>query len=86
MTSGQTLTILEGHTGWVQSLAFSPDGKTLVSGSADRSVRTWKIDARELADTICGTVNRVITPEEWKQFVGHDIPYDEYKPCSSGTR
>jgi hypothetical protein len=32
---------LQGHTSYVWSLAFSPDGKTLVSGSGDFTVRLW---------------------------------------------
>ena len=36
--------ILRGHTSRVKSLAFSPDGKTLVSGSEDGSVLLWKMN------------------------------------------
>ena len=32
---------LLGHASYVWSLAFSPDGKTLVSGSGDFTVRLW---------------------------------------------
>ena len=32
---------LEGHTGEVNSVSFSPDGKFIVSGSADKTVRVW---------------------------------------------
>jgi WD40 repeat protein len=32
---------LKGHTDTVLAVAFSPDGKTLASGSADGSVRVW---------------------------------------------
>jgi WD40 repeat protein len=32
---------LNGHTAWVWSVAFSPDGTTIASGSNDTSVRIW---------------------------------------------
>jgi hypothetical protein len=32
---------LEGHANYVWSLAFSPDGTSLVSGSGDSTVRRW---------------------------------------------
>ncbi len=35
-----------GHTKWVDALVFGPDGKTLASGSSDRSWRQWRLPAR----------------------------------------
>ena len=29
------------HSGWVRSVAFSPDGKTIVSGSNDKTLKVW---------------------------------------------
>jgi WD40 repeat protein len=37
-----------GHTGLVSSLAFSPDGSRLVSGSRDTTVKVW--DMTQLND------------------------------------
>ena len=29
------------HSGYVTSVAFSPDGKTIVSGSWDQTIKVW---------------------------------------------
>ena len=34
---------LTGHTGYVNTLVFSPDGRTLASSSADGTIRLWNV-------------------------------------------
>ncbi len=49
VASGQDLGDLVGHTRQVASLVFAPDGKTLLSGSEDGSLRVWNIGERKEA-------------------------------------
>ncbi|KAJ6620959.1 quinon protein alcohol dehydrogenase-like superfamily [Mycena sp. CBHHK59/15] len=37
----------EGHTDWVTSVAFSPDGKHIISGSYNQTVRVWDAESGE---------------------------------------
>jgi WD40 repeat protein len=40
---------LEGHSNLVNSVIYSPDGKHIVSGSEDRTIRVWNAELGCLA-------------------------------------
>ncbi|NQT15759.1 MAG: PD40 domain-containing protein, partial [Planctomycetes bacterium] len=47
LADGQILAELAGHEDRVLSLVFSPDGKLLVSGGRDKTVRIWEVTMEE---------------------------------------
>ena len=49
---GTLLHALSGHANCVYTLAFSPDGKTLASGSMDQTVKFWDTSTGQLRETI----------------------------------
>jgi serine/threonine protein kinase len=53
------LRTLEGHTSNVFALAYSPDGKTLASGSVDNTVKLWNASTGAVIRTLEGHTDSV---------------------------
>ena len=43
-----------GHSEDVWSVAFSPDGIKVVSGSSDRTVKIWNVETGDVLHTLSG--------------------------------
>jgi eukaryotic-like serine/threonine-protein kinase len=59
-TGHEALTLKE-PTGWVQNIAFSPDGKRLASASADKTVKLWNLVTGERMCTLKGHTDSVLS-------------------------
>jgi WD40 repeat protein len=52
--------ILSGHTQPIISVAMSPDGKTIASGSQDNTIKLWNTETGELLETLNGHHSAII--------------------------
>lgn len=50
LEKAKKICVLEGHRGWVTSVAFAPDRGTLVSGGVDGALRLWDLAGSEPKD------------------------------------
>jgi HEAT repeat protein len=59
LAPGSTLFTYRGHTSEIESVAWSPDGKRIASGSADNTVQVWDATTGSQLLTYRGHTNRV---------------------------
>jgi len=50
---------LKGHLSSINAMAFSPDGQTLASGSADKTIKIWQLDSNLPRFTLSGHLNLI---------------------------
>ena len=55
----QCVKVLKGHTASVNTIAISPDGQTIVSGSDDKTVSLWNLNTGKLMFTFFGQERQV---------------------------
>ena len=58
-TTGTCTSVLSGHRRVITSLAFSPDGRFLVSGSCDKTIKLWDIQTGVDVNTFHGHTETV---------------------------
>ncbi|WP_436516181.1 nSTAND1 domain-containing NTPase [Ekhidna sp. To15] len=64
--------------GWVYDADFSPDGNYFVTAAGDGNIRRYPTKADDMAAEICTHITLGnMSDNEWRQYVGGDIPYVE---------
>ena len=56
---GNLLQTFTGHSNWVFSVAYSPDGQTLANGSGDNTIKLWDVKTGNLLQTLKGHSHQV---------------------------
>ncbi|AEE75848.1 unnamed protein product [Arabidopsis thaliana] len=51
--------VLQGHLGWVRSVAFDPSNEWFCTGSADRTIKIWDVATGVLKLTLTGHIGQV---------------------------
>ncbi|ROP41197.1 helix-turn-helix domain-containing protein [Saccharothrix texasensis] len=69
--------VFAAHSSGANSVAFAPDGHTLVSAGGS-ALRFWETDLDEVVRRICATAHPGITGRQWAGYFP-DVPYDP--PC-----
>ena len=75
----EPLTITD-HQAWVYCIALTPDGKTLISGSADKSIRITEIDIENLQSLLRKQLTKNMSEKNWLRYVGEGIKYSPQLP------
>lgn len=68
--SGRSASRFEGHTDWVWSVAYSPDGSRVLSGSLDGTMILWDVESGEIV----------------RQFEGHSDSIQSVAFSPDGTQ
>ncbi len=84
-------TILSGHTRWVKTVAFHPDGQQLVSISSDDTVRLWDVvSGEELVSLPTGRLDRSLYLGDARQIQSFKKPRESvtiqdivFSPCGN---
>ncbi|MEJ6487580.1 hypothetical protein N0Y54_41095 [Nostoc punctiforme UO1] len=54
MNTGKEIRTLLGHSSYVNSVAISPDGQSIISGSYDKTIKIWNLNTGKEIRTLLG--------------------------------
>ena len=65
-------------------MSFHPQRPLLVSADQWNPPVRWDLDTRTWVRRACEIANRNLTEQEWKQYVGKEVPYRKTCPDLPG--
>ncbi|HAN18515.1 MAG: hypothetical protein A2X13_08200 [Bacteroidetes bacterium GWC2_33_15] len=73
--------VMKDHESWVLSIAFSPDGKKLITSSNQKErILIWATKSEYMARELKTQLTRNMTPDEWNAYVAKDVEYEKTFP------
>ncbi|MDE2736384.1 MAG: T9SS type A sorting domain-containing protein [Gemmatimonadota bacterium] len=90
--SGDQITTLKGHTDWVNSVSFAPNGATLASGGGDGTILLWDVAEWTNSGTAVAANKLIGLPDELQLLQNAPNPFNSqtiisyFLPKSGPTR
>ncbi len=70
--------VMDNNSGFIWDIEFAQGSDYLIAACSESEIRIWPTNPTLLADQICPKLNRNMTQEEWKKYVGYgeETPYE----------
>ncbi|MEO7988891.1 MAG: hypothetical protein ABI663_05075 [Chryseolinea sp.] len=67
---------MDNNNGFVWDIEFASGSDYLISACSESEIRVWPTNPSLLADKICPKLDRNMSQEEWKKYVGDQIEFE----------
>lgn len=61
---------------YIWDIEFSPDSNYILAACGDGEIRRWPTNPELMARDMCKMLERNLTEEEWKTYVGNDLEFE----------
>jgi hypothetical protein len=68
--------VMDNNNGFVWDIAFTKNSDYLIAACSESEIRVWPTDPSLLAQLVCPKINRNMTTDEWKKYVGDKINFE----------